>query len=406
MHRLKVLILGSGLDGTDLGEVYSAFRWVEALTDVAEVTVLASTRAGRVPLEEQLPGARVITWTEPSFLSARFERFNAMVKPALPLFFRRARSWIRDAVSRGERFDIAHQFTPQAMRYACPLKGLGIPYVIGPLGGGLTTPQGFASEVGQGSLLTRLRAVDDFRIAYDPWLRSSYAGAELILGVAPYVREKLAPIPLKRFESVLERGHGAFPPAKLRQNDVGRVTLLHVGRCIRTKALRDVVRAMAKLRDLPNVRLISAGDGEDLYPCRQEADILGVADRITFHGRIPREEVEKLYKSSDIFCFPSFREPMGGVFFEAMAHGLPVIAAARGGPEFIIDDTCGMKLPATEPDQFCTAIADAVRTLANDPDLRLRLGSGSRDRLRSFGSWHDKAQALVTLYNEALSRIR
>ena len=109
----------------------------------------------------------------------------------------------------------------------------------------------------------------------------------------------------------------------------GRVVLLHVGRAVRTKGLRDVVRAMARLEDLPGVSLVSAGDGEDLEACRAEAVKLGVASRITFLGKISREEVEGHYAAADVFCFPSFREPMGGVFFEAMAHGLPVITAAR-----------------------------------------------------------------------------
>ena len=45
-----------------------------------------------------------------------------------------------------------------------------------------------------------------------------------------------------------------------------------------------------------------------------------------------RAEVEALYESHDLFCFPSFREPAGGVLYEAMRHGLPVITTDRGGP--------------------------------------------------------------------------
>ena len=81
------------------------------------------------------------------------------------------------------------------------------------------------------------------------------------------------------------------------------------------------------LPDLPDVTLTQAGDGEELELCKAEAERLGVADRVNFLGRIPRQQVEELYASSDAFLFPSFREPSGSVVFEAMRHGLPVIAS-------------------------------------------------------------------------------
>lgn len=399
---LRVLILAPSLDGGDLGEVYSAFQWTEALSRVAQVTVLATARLGAVPLAQQLPLARVITWPEPAFLYQKFERFNAMAKPSLPLFARQVRHWVKTA---GAQFDIAHQILPQAMRHASPLRHLGLPYVIGPLGGGLDTPAGFMAEVGGGSGLARMRAVDGFRLRYDPGLRASYAGAALLLGVAPYVGAKLAEAGLGQvpFQAVLERGQGDLPPENHRQAKVGQLRLLHVGRAVRTKGLRDTVRAMAQLRDLPGVSLISAGDGEDLAACRAEADQLGLTDRVTFLGKIPRPAVEAEYAAADVFCFPSFREPMGGVFFEAMAHGLPVITAARGGPDFIIDDSCGLRLAAETPDQFARAIAGAVRRLASDPALRLALGQGARARLQTFGSWDDKAAGMLELYHRLLA---
>lgn len=405
MTPLRVLIIAPALDGGDLGEVYSAFQWVEALSCVAEVTVLATSRLGAMPLAQQLPRARVVTWPEPAFLYQKFERFNAMAKPALPLFARQVQRWVRDAQAAGDDFDIAHQILPQAMRHASALRKLGIPYIIGPLGGGLETPDGFKGEVQGGSGMSRLRALDGFRLKHDTGLRSTYTKAELVLGVAPYIGEKLISSGLAsvRFKPVLERGHGILPPEHSRQDAVGQLRLLHVGRAVRTKGLRDTVRAMAQLRDLPGVTLTSAGDGDDLAACRAEAQALGVADRITFLGKIPREAVEAEYAAADVFCFPSFREPMGGVFFEAMAHGLPVITAARGGPDFIIDDASGIRLPVEAPEQFARDIAGAIRRLTMNPAQRLALGRGARARLMSFGTWEDKAVSTVQMYRDILT---
>ena len=217
MDRKCVLLVAPNVDGTDVGEAYVVFKWAEALAELVDLTVLSFEREGRVPLAEQLPGARVISWPEPKW-ATKHERFNAMLKPAWPVFSRHVRKWIKVARSSGEVFDIAHQLMPQAARYASPLSRAGIPYVIGPLGGALETPAGFKSEVGSASWFTRLRALDKWRLAYDPWLRSSYANAEMVLGVAPYMRDMLGSVSLKRFEPVLELGIETLAPMVARQN--------------------------------------------------------------------------------------------------------------------------------------------------------------------------------------------
>ena len=212
----------------------------------------------------------------------------------------------------------------------------------------------------------------------------------------------LKPVPIRRFEAVLERANDGLAPRVARQAERGRLGLLHVGRAVRTKGLRDMVRAMAHLEDLPGVTLTSAGDGEDLGPCRDEAARLGVTERITFLGRVPREEIETLYERADIFAFPSFREPMGGVLFEALGWGLPIITAARGGPDYIVDESCGIRIPVTDPERFSCDLAEAVRRFALDPLERLRLGEGARARLASFGTWEDRTARLIELYRETI----
>lgn len=404
-RRLRVLVIGPGLDGTDVGERFSMAQLAKALTAQADVTVLSSQLPGReVPIADQYPLAEaVVTWPDPAFLRRRFERLDTMAKPGVPLFFARVRRWIAGRLAAGVHFDIAHQVLPQAMRYASPLRHFAMPYVIGPLGGGLSTPAPFLAEIGRAPLITRLRAVDGWRLRHDPWLRASYARAGLILGVAPYVAAALGAVPVRRFEVLIERSHESDTPDVERQAEAGRLELLHVGRAVRTKGLRDMVRAMAHLADLPGVTLTSAGDGEDLAACRAEAERLGVAHRISFLGRVPRAEVDALYARADVFAFPSFREPMGGVLFEALHWGLPVITAARGGPDFIIDDGCGIRVPVTDPERYPRDIAGAVRRLAGDPALRQRLGAGARSRIAGFGSWDTTASRLIGLYRETIA---
>lgn len=407
MSDLRVLVLAYQLNGEGVGETYSAFKLVEALSRQVRLTVLASAlEPQHRALQDQLPQAEVVAWPDPDVLPSGLKRVAYMAKPWLPLFNRRAGAWIRDALAKGRRFDIAHQVLPQAPRYACPLRAFEMPYVLGPLGGGLDTPQGFRREFREASAAAHLRVLDGWRLRHDSALRQGIAGASLVLGVAPYVQENLARAGLGhvRFAPMLERSCGVLPELPQRESVAGRARLLHVGRVIRSKGLLDVIRALALLRDLPEVTLTCVGDGPDLDPCREEARARDVADRVIFRGRIPRDEVDREYAAADIFCFPSFREPMGGVLFEAMEWGLPIIAANRGGPQAIVDKSCGIQLDVETPEQLATDIAHAVRQLANDPDLRHRLGEGARTRLKGFGTWDERAAELVSKYRSVIEK--
>jgi glycosyltransferase involved in cell wall biosynthesis len=264
----------------------------------------------------------------------------------------------------------------------------------------LETPDAFRSEAGSAPIFTRLRCIDAWRFRNDPWLRASYAGAAAVLGVAPYVQDVLSEVPLQRFETTLELGIDALAPEVVRAAPDGQLKLLHVGRGVRTKGLRDAVRALAHLKDHPGVTLTSAGAGEEIDLARAEALELGVADQVTFLGRIPREQVEDLYRSHDVFCFPSFREPAGGVLNEAMRWGLPIITAARGGPDWIVDDSCGLRVPVTTPSEFARDIAQAIRTLARDSATRHALGQAARRKVALEGFWSMKADNLIGLYRE------
>lgn len=394
---MKVLLIAPNIDGTDVGEAFVAYKWAEALAELVDLTVLSFHRAGRTPLAQQLPKAKVVTWDEPPFLVKR-ERLNAMLKPGWPLFCRHVRKWMKAAAKRGETFDVSHQLMPQAARYATPLRHSTIPYVIGPLGGALNTPPAFEHETGGAPLFTKLRKLDAFRLRYDPFLRASYAKAAMVLGVAPYMADVLKDISLRRFEPVLELGIEALAPPVERQMGVDTLKLLHVGRGVRTKGLRDVVRALALLQDRPGISLTSAGAGEEIEASKAEAEKLGVADRVKFLGRIPRDEVEDLYRTHDIFAFPSFREPAGGVLYEAMRWGLPIVTARRGGPEWIVDDSCGMRMSISTPEALAADLAAAFCKLADNPDLRASLGGGARQKVEREGLWPNKAEALVRLY--------
>lgn len=399
---LKLLLIAPTCDAHDVGEAWVAYEWVRQMACRHEVTVLTYYKQGRTPLSHQLPNVRAIEWAEPRGLG-RAERLNSMLKPAYVPYYIRARQWIRAALARGERFDVAHQPVPVAARYPSPVVGMGIPFVIGPIGGSLKSPDGFRPEEGTTAWYVQLRRMDRLRLLHDPWLRRSYQEASCVIGIAPYVRELLAGLSVRRFELLSETGLDRLPEPVDRQGRPDPVRLLFVGRLVRTKGARDAIRALGLVRDLPAC-LDVVGDGFDRGACEDLVRSLGLEDRVRFQGWLPRSRIEDFYQSADVFVFPSYREPGGNVTFEAMSHGLPVVVSDLGGPAAVVDETCGIRVHPVSPEQYAHDLASAVARLVRDPRLRRSLGEGGRRRVAEAGLWESKAERMDAIYASVLDR--
>ncbi|MCY3002598.1 MAG: glycosyltransferase [Planctomycetota bacterium] len=398
---MKLLLVAPSCDGTDVGEAWSAHQWVSRLGKRHQVTLLTTRRKGRRAPSEQLPGVRVIEWDDLE-LPPKWERVSAMLKPGYALFHRRASRWIDAARRAGERFELAHQLTPIALRYPSPLAGSGLPYVLGPLAGSVEATAAFDEELRGSAWFVRLRALDRARLRFDPWLRASYRNASLVLGVAPYVDKLLAPIGVRRIEFASETGVVELPPERPPCiAPRGQCEFLYVGRVVRNKGVVFAIRALARLRDMPGTRLTIVGAGDDLERCRAEALRLGLEARVRFLGRLPRETVEEQYRNANAFLFPSLREPSGNVVFESMRHGLPVIACASGGPgHVVVHGESGLLVDARTPESFVEELAHAMRQVASSPNLRLALGAGARARVASLALWDRKIDWMCALYEQ------
>ena len=283
VRQLRLLLIAPTCDGTDVGEAWVGYQWVRGLSARHNVTLLTYHKRGKTPASQQFSGMRVIEWTEPK-LFGRGERINSMLKPGFVPFYFRARRWVREALARGEQFDLAHQPVPVAMRYPCPVRGLGIPYIVGPVGGSLPTPEGFRGDGDTAPWYVGLRKFDELRMRLDPALCRTYDEAACVIGIGSYVRDFLARRPIRRFEIMSETGIEHLPPRIDRSNHKGPVRLLYVGRLVRTKGARDAIRAMYHMRDL-NVVLDIIGDGFDRRACEALASDHELDGRVVFHGR-------------------------------------------------------------------------------------------------------------------------
>jgi glycosyltransferase involved in cell wall biosynthesis len=274
-----------GCDGQGTGDDWLSYFWVRGMVGRHDVTLVTTFERGEAPVSEQFPGLRVIEWPNLK-LFRKFEHFNNSVKPHYVPFYLKARRWTRKALAAGERFDLAHQVAPGALRYPSPVAGLSIPYIFGPIGGSLETPPEFAKEEGTTPWYVGLRALDRFRLRWDPILRATFEGASCVVGAAPYVKSILNGVSLRRIVIMNGAGIESVPDPIDRSDRTGQVRLLFVGRLVRTKGVREAIRAMKGLVDLPVV-LDIVGDGYDQDVCKSLASEIGVSQRVIFHGASP-----------------------------------------------------------------------------------------------------------------------
>ena len=161
------------------------------------------------------------------------------------------------------------------------------------------------------------------------------------------------------------------PSIDLRQGR--QAALLSVGNWVARKGTLDLLDAFGRLPSgLATLHLVGRTDVDHRYTARVRAR-LGRPDltgRTVVHGPVTRDEVAMLYGSADVFVLPSYREPYGTVYGEAMAAGLPVVGWRAGNLAHLAQD--GREGRVLEPGDIA-GLASALERLAEDADYRQRL---------------------------------
>lgn len=114
------------------------------------------------------------------------------------------------------------------------------------------------------------------------------------------------------------------------------------------------------------IRYLIAGVGDDRARLEHLAESHGIADRVTFLGKVPREDLPSLYRAADLFALPSTGEGFGIAFLEAMACGTPAIGLSVGGAPDALGE--GMLGACVAEEELHQALSDALRAPPPDAD--------------------------------------
>ena len=172
----------------------------------------------------------------------------------------------------------------------------------------------------------------------------------------------------------------------------------YVGRLAAEKNLASLIPTLKKvLKKHPNARLMYVGDFDFREELERLADESGFGDRITYTGRIPREELSVAYQASDIFIFPSTTDTQGLAIHEAALVGLPIILVDKHLSEVVIDGQNGF-IANDSP----ASMANKVITLLDDPEMCKKFGVASKKVASQF-SEYGQTRTLEAIYRQAIA---
>ncbi len=179
-----------------------------------------------------------------------------------------------------------------------------------------------------------------------------------------------------------------------------------VSRLFSWKGQRELLRAFAEARpQVPGLKLLIVGEdereahsGSFTAELKQLAAELGVASDVLFTGA--RADVPEIMAACDVFTLPSFEEPFGLVFLEAMAMRRPVVALDNGGtPEVVEHGRSGLLSPPYD----IPALAANIVRLLRDPAERARMGEHGRQRVVEYFNAPRMAADAAAAYEKILS---
>jgi len=417
VSRLHILVLGPDCNPEQVSMPFVTHSHAAALAQLHDVTLVV-----RSPSEDPVRRAKApfrtievirLPWLDPIYAwSLRWIfRYNynnqALTASCYPLYLAfEWRAWrqLRRRILAGE-FDVVLRIYPMNAVFPSPfaffLRKGPVPFVIGPLNGGLPYVHGFSQADNQKQWISSLRSLYRFM----PFARSTYRNAAAIIAASSQTyaefaahRDKLFFVPENGVSSSLCSGDLRSPGSG------AKLELIFIGSLIPCKACDLGLRAAAPLLRSESARFIVVGDGPERNRLEQLTRSLGIEKAVSFCGWVSHAEVLQRLRSADVMVFPSVRDFGAGVVFEALATGAVPVVADFGGPGDIVQSEVGYKVPLTNESEVVSQMEKILTDLAGNRDLLKRLRQQGMSYARERLTWDAKAQSTTRILNWALRR--
>lgn len=402
----KVFLSAYGCEPYQGSEHEIGWRWAEGLSSRVKLTVL-TRESNRYLIEKKIAELGA----DSPLNKVRFLYYDLgkgwlflKKKRVLPMmayyvlwqyFVRRRYGELADSA------DVVHHVT--FVTLLCPgfWKTRHARFVIGPVGAPVVNPY-YLRIFGRKAWIQRLRNFVMLKsIALGP-TRRVLSRANIIVPANHETKSLIERNGLRASSVLLDTGSpdAALLDARNKRKLGDQCKFIFAGKIERRKGLEIALHAFKKASSAIdfNGTFDILGDG----PYRQQLEALsqrlGLDDRVSFLGSVPKAQVLSHFSGADVFLFTSVRDVSAGVNLEAMAAGLPIVCISHQGVADITSDDCALRISLAPYSETIESLAQGITKISNDFELRQKLGRNGRLRAESGFSWDEKFDRMLDYY--------
>lgn len=327
-------------------------------------------------------------------------------------FYKYYREWqwktylMAKEICSSEHIDVLHQLNMIGFRepgYLWKLsKESDVPFVWGPIGGLKQFPLAYLQGAGlKMKLFNRLKNIlNVWQLKHEKRVDEALKTARLLVSSIPDSYRAIKKY--KGLESIVIPETGCFLSEDIPTDrfDEKELHVMWVGKFDFRKQLPLALRAIA-IANNPNIvfDIYGGGSDEQIASAKRVADLLGITEKVVWHGNQPNDVVMNAMHKAQVFLFTSVSEDTSTVVLEAVSNRLPVLCFDACGMAAVIDDKVGRKVALSNPTQSATDFAKLLNDLEHDRNLLKQLSENCKQRQTEL-SWEEKAKTMVEWYDK------
>lgn len=419
MSKPRVLVIAEAANPEWVSVPLVGWSLAKALTEVADVHLVTQVRNRDAIIRAGLVEGRDFTAIDSEGVAKPLWKLGSILRMgegkgwttvqfinalSYPWFEKLIWKQFGPAIRAGE-YDLVHRITPLSPTISSSIAPrcakAGVPFVLGPLNGGVPWPDAFSSERRrEREWLSYLRGVYKYFPGRDMTLRATSA---IIVGslhtqseIPPQYQAKCVYIPENAVDPT------RFSLMSTSTND-RLLRVCFIGRMVPYKGPDMLLEAATPLLQAGRMRLDMIGDGPMMESLQAHVLASDIGDAVNFHGWLDHMQVQQIAKDSTLFAFPSIREFGGGVVLEAMALGLVPLIVDYAGPAELVTEETGYKVPLGNRTEIIDSFRVKLEHLASDPSELEHLSRKARTRVSTYFTWARKAQQVREVYDWVLT---
>lgn len=301
---------------------------------------------------------------------------------------------------QGGEFAVVHRITPLTPTAPSSLAKrcarAGVPFVLGPLNGGVPWPEEFDRERRrEKEWLSYVRA--SYRLL--PGIAQTYRYATKVLVGSRFT---LGDLPSKYREKYIYMPENGIDPGRfwqtVKHRSDGPLRAAFVGRLVPYKGADMLLEATRELLLNGSLTIDIVGDGPMMDELRASVIDYGLGAAVTLHGWVLNEKVQDILCRCDVLAFPSIREFGGGVVLEAMALGVVPVIVDYAGPGELVTPETGFKIPIGTRSEIVAGFRTVLSRLASSRFEVHERSEKARRQIQDEFVWSVKARRVVALY--------